>query len=260
MCHCAENAVSSEYIVDCSNIAIAAIPLGIPTKTTHLYLDHNSLTRINNFVFTKQNQGLKLLSLAHNQLNKLENEVFKYLINLEVLIWYDNKLEYVNSMPKNLFTPLRKSLKVLDIRRNFLNPDLKLMYYPVSFSELHNLVELRIDILRDKPLPKEYRDMKHLQKFIFIDGRPNVVSLKDDTFDAVSKSNISEIQLIGLNVGVIGQRTFSKLSQLRILDLSNNPQLNAHLGEIGPSLWNTSIEVLRLNNTGISNEGGPVLN
>ena len=33
-------------IVDCSNAAIAAIPLGIPTKTTHLYLDHNNLTRI----------------------------------------------------------------------------------------------------------------------------------------------------------------------------------------------------------------------
>ena len=108
MCQCAENVVSSKYIVDCSNAAIAAIPLGIPAKTTHLYLDHNNLTRINNFVFTKQNQGLKLLSLTHNQLNKLENEVFKYLINLEVLILYDNKLEYVNSMPKNLFMPLKK--------------------------------------------------------------------------------------------------------------------------------------------------------
>ena len=65
------------------------------------------------------------------------------------------------------------------------------MYYPVSFSELHNLVELRMDILRDKPLPKEYKGMKHLQKLIFTDGQPNVVSLKDDTFDTVSKSNIS---------------------------------------------------------------------
>ena len=162
-------------------------------------------------------------------------------------------------MPKNLFLPLRKSLKILDIRRNLLNPDLKLTNYPVSLSELHNLVELRMDILRDKPLPKEYRDMKHLQRLIFTDGRSNVVSVKDDTFDAVSKSNISEIYLIGLNIGIIGPRTFSKLPQLRILDLSNNPQLDAHLGEIGPSMRNTSIEVLRLNNTGISNEGDPSL-
>ena len=259
MCQCTEHVVASEYIVDCSNAAIAAIPLGIPAKTTHLYLDHNNLTKINNFVFTKQNQGLKFLSLTHNQLNKLENEVFKYLFNLEVLILYNNKLEYVTSMPKNVFLPLRKSLKVLDIRRNLLNPDLKLMNYPVSLSELHTLVELRMDILRDKPLPKEYRDMEHLPRLIFTDGRPNVVSLKDDTLDSVSKSNISEIYLIGLNVGVIAPRTFSKLPQLRILDLSNNPQLDAHLGEIGPSLRNTSIEVLRLNNTGISNEGDPSL-
>ena len=158
-------------------------------------------------------------------------------------------------MPKNLFLPLRKSLKVIDIRINLLNPDLKLMNYPVSLSELHNLVELKMDLLRDKPLPKEYKDMKHLQRLVFTDGRPNVVSLKDDTFDAVSNSNISEIHLIGLNIRVIGPRTFSKLSKLRILNLSNNPQLDAHLGEIGPSLRNTSIEVLRLNNTAISNEG-----
>ena len=107
-------------------------------------------------------------------------------------------------MPKNLFLPLRKSLKVLNIRRNLLNPDLNLMNYPVSLSELHTLVELRMDIVRDKPLPKECRDMKHLQRLIFTDGRPDVVSLKDDTFDAVSKSNISEIHLIDLNIGVIG--------------------------------------------------------
>ena len=182
MCQCTENEVASEYIVDCSNAAIGAIPLGIPAKTTHFYLDHNNLTEISNFVFTKQNQGIKFLSLTHNQLNKLEKEVFKYLFNLEVLILFNNKLDYVTSMPKNLFLPVRKSLKVLDIRRNLLNPDLNLMNYPVSLSELHTLVELRMDILRDKPLPKEYRDMKHLQRLIFTDGRPNVVSLKDDTF------------------------------------------------------------------------------
>ena len=88
MCQRTENIVASEYIVNCSNAAIAAIPLGIPTKTTHLYLDHNNLTEINNFVFTKQNQGLKFLSLTHNQLNKMEKDVFKHLFNLEALILY----------------------------------------------------------------------------------------------------------------------------------------------------------------------------
>ena len=88
MCQCTENVVASEFVVECSNAAIAAIRLGIPTKTTHLYLDHNNLTEINNFVFIKQNQGLKFLSLTHNQLNKMEKDVFKYLFNLEVLILY----------------------------------------------------------------------------------------------------------------------------------------------------------------------------
>ena len=72
MCQCTENEVASEYIVNCSNAAISAIPLGIPAKTTHLYLDHKNLTEISNFVFTKQNQGIKFLSLTPNQLNKLE--------------------------------------------------------------------------------------------------------------------------------------------------------------------------------------------
>ena len=88
MCQCTENVLASEYIEDCSNDAIAAIPLGIPAKTTHLYLDYNNLTEINNFVFTKQNQGLKFLSLTHNQLNKMEKDVFKHFFNLEALILY----------------------------------------------------------------------------------------------------------------------------------------------------------------------------
>ena len=94
---------------------------------------------------------------------------------------------------------------------------------------------------------------------IFSNGRPNAVSLNDDTFDAVAELNIKEIHLVGLNIGRIGEKTFSKLLRLRLLDLSNNPRLNATIALIAPSLRQTCVSTLRrLNNTGLGIDGHPL--
>ena len=257
MCRCTENKVALQRIVDCSHAGLTSIPLDIPAETTHLYLDQNNLEYLNKTSFSKQNRGLKVLSLNHNKVRKLEVGVFKNLPSLEVLTLYNNSLEFSTSLPKNVFLPL-KNLKVLDVRMNLLNEDLLLVKYPVSVSELTNVIELRMDILRDKPLPTECRAMMSLQRLIFSGGRPNAVSIKDDTFDALAELSIQEIHLVGLNIGRIGKKTFSKLSRLRLLDLSNNPRLNANIAIIAPSLRLTSLSTLRLNNTGLGIDGYPL--
>ena len=165
---------------------------------------------------------------------------------------YNNSLELVNSLPKSVFLPVRTSLKVLDIRMNLKNENLDLLNYPVSVGKLYNLVELRMDCLRGKPLPGEYRYMVHLEKLVFMDGRTNIVTLQNNVFDSVSMSKISEINLAGLNIQTIGLQTFSKLKALKTLDLSNNLRLVNHVGDIAASLRNTSVKALRLNNTGLS--------
>ena len=257
MCRCTENKITLQRTVDCSHTRLTSIPGDIPADTTHLYLDQNNLEYLNKTSFSKQNQGLKLLSLNHNKVRNLQIGVFKNLPNLEVLALYNNSLEFSTSLPENVFLPL-KNLKVLDVRMNLLNKDLDLVNYPVSISELTNVIELRMDILREKPLPKEYRTLRRLQRLVLSDGRQNTVSLKDDTFDAVAESNIQEIHLVGLNIGRIGKKTFSKLSSLKLLDLSNNPRLNANIALIAPALRQISLSTLRLNNTGLGIDGYPL--
>ncbi len=57
--------------------------------------------------------------------------------------------------------------------------------------------------------------------------------------------------MVGLGIGAIENGTFKILSELKVLDLSNNPRLTWRI--VGPlyDLHSTSIEKLYLNNTGI---------
>ena len=110
-----------------------------------------------------------------------------------------------------------------------------------------------MDCLRDKPLPLEYSSLRKLNILTFEEGRQNVISLGNNMFDTVTNLNISEINLAGLNLRIIGQHTFSKLRMLRKIDLSNNPDLAIHLTDISSSLKKMSIRVLNLNNVGIVN-------
>ena len=124
-------------------------------------------------------------------------------------------------------------------------------------AELYNLEELRTDIVRSKPLPQEYSNLKMLQRLIFIGRRSNVISLSNNIFNAFSALSISEINLNGLDIGIISRQTFSNLSSLRQLGLSNNPRIHTNLGTVAESLGNTSIRILKLNNTGIGNSPNP---
>ena len=76
----------------------------------------------------------------------------------------------------------------------------------------------------------------------------------DDMFKAVSGLGITDIDFAGLDIGVIGNKTFLHLVTLKTLDLSNNELIGYHIENIIPALKKTSIETLRLNNTGISLE------
>ena len=249
MCRCTQNA--SKYTVDCSYAELSKVLREIPPKVTHLFLDYNNLKYLRNESFPEYKKQLKVLSIKHNQMKKLEAGVFQHTPNIQELDLYNNSLEHENSLPHPVFQPLSQSLKILDIRMNMMNP---LNYkYPYSISNLKMLMELRMDCLRHKPLPFEYSNLKSLKKLIFQGGRKDIISLGNDTFDSISLLNVSEINLAGLDLGIIGKDTFSKVKMVRKIDLSNNPELAIHLADIAPSLHNTSIRVLNLNNVGLVN-------
>ena len=258
VCRCIENASAGQYVVDCSNSGLDSIPKNIPKETTHLYLDNNHLKYLQKSSFPKQYPRLKVLSIRNNELKKVSSGLFNNIRNLKQLFLYNNSLQYKYSLPKSLFLPLRTTTKILDIRMNIRSHDLKFLGYPKSLAELHNLEELRMDLVRYKPLPQEYSNMRMLQKLIFMGGRSNVISL-NDTFDALSSLNISEIDLSGLDIGFIDRHLFSNLTSQRQLDLSNNPNLYSNFGTLADSLRRTSIRILRLNNTGIGNSPNPTM-
>ena len=128
------------------------------------------------------------------------------------------------------------------------------MNYPVSVGELVGLKELRIDCLRNKSLPIEYGKLKNLTKLSFADSRKGLGFVSDDMFLAVAALNITDIDFAGLNIGFIGNNTFLNLPRLKTLDLSNNKVMGYHIENIIPALKKTSIESLKLNNTGMGQE------
>ena len=85
---------------------------------------------------------------------------------------------------------------------------MNLVNYPSSIGELHSLEELRMDCLRDQPLPSEYSKLKQLRKMVFTSGHRNVGLLPDNLFSAVTDLYVTEVDLAGLDIGVIGKETF----------------------------------------------------
>ena len=237
-----------KYIVDCSNTGLISVPRQIPIKVTHLYLDYNNITTLRDGSFEQKLPNLVMLSFKNNRIHKIGDNAFKYLPRLRELNLFNNS---INSLSKSVFTPLSKTLEILDIGMNFKKGNTVRLHYLISITELFRLVELKIDIIKNKSLPNEYSQLKHLQKLSFIGGGRYIKYIRDDMFDSVKLLNITEVRLIGLQLDVMGKQTFLKTPNLRILDLSNNPRLGIHLPDIADSLKNTSIQALRLNNTGI---------
>ena len=248
-CQCLK--YEGKFAVDCSNTGL--ISKGIPFKMTHLYLDNNDIKVLYNNSFVQGKSGLfnlLYLSLRNNNLGRLEIKSLQMLSNLEELDLYNNTLGFNISFSKYVFSPLRNSLKVLDIRMN-LGDEVSSIIYPTSVSELLKLEEFQIDCLRDQQLPAEYNAMKKLTTLIFSSKMRDVRSIGNNTFDFVSNLNISEINLSRLQIGILGAGTF--INSLKILDLSDNPRLGSNLRNILTSLKNTSLEQLKIKNTGVGN-------
>ena len=252
-CRCVNGKPKHKFIVDCSNADLTAVPEDIPVRVTHLILDNNNIQILPNEAFKGKQQGLDnllVLSIKNNNLYKIGTTAFKYLPKIQTLNLFNNNISFLS---KSVFTPIRKSLLILDIRMNIKKDNTQSSHYLQAIAKLTNLVELKIDIIKHKSLPKEYGQLKHLQKLTFLGGGRYIKLIPNDMFDSVKLLNINEIYLIGLQLDIIGKQSFLKTPNLRVLDLSHNPGLGAHLSDIAVSLKNTSIQVLKLNHTGISN-------
>ena len=241
--------VTGGYTVNCANADLDYVPQGIPKYTTILILDKNNITAIRNDSFGTGLPHLLTLSIKGNGLTSIEADAFNNMPMLETLDLFHNNLEHNNSLPYSVFVPLSKTLKVLDIRRNLMKDNITLIDYPKAIGSLTSLTTLKIDGLTNKALPAYYGQLQNLERLIFGGGRSDVVVLANDTFDTVSKLNITEINLSNLRLGFVNESTLGKVKSLQILDLSNNPSLGSSLIHLVQGLKPTGVHTLFLNNT-----------
>ena len=215
LCQCKVD--GDKYVVDCSRLGLKSVPESIPTRTTHLYLDDNNLKILQDGSFNQGNKGLPnlvTLSIKRCKLEKIEVAAFHGLPSLKESSLYNNSLEQENSLPNSIFQTLNKSLKMLDIRINLMNPNIDLTNYPKSIPELNNLEELRMDCLTNKRLPAEYSSLKHLQTLIFGGGWGNIRILHQKMFESIVKLKVTKIVLYGLYIN-LGENVFwSKILEL----------------------------------------------
>ena len=252
-CSCSNDTQLGRVTIDCSYVGLKTVPENLPLNVTHLYLDYNKIVSLQNGSFGRGRlQCLTFLSIKHNQMKEIYSDGFTGLDRLKELNLFNNSLKYENSLPGSVFVPLSHSLKVLDIRMNLLGAE---KHYPPSVGELYYLEELWIDCLRDQSLPSEYSNLKKVRKIVFSGGRNHVGSLGNNLFSAIKDLNVTEVDLSDLDIGLVGKQTFSQLHNLHKLDLSNNNVLSLQFHNFAPSLKNTSIQSLMLNNTGIGGSG-----
>ena len=118
-CKCSE--LKGVFIVDCSNTGVKSVPIGIPARTTHLYLNNNNIVIlcVNSFAHSKMGlPNLVTLSIRSNAMSRIEIQALKGLHKLKQLDLYDNSLKLLDSFPMSVFVPISQSLEFLDIRRN----------------------------------------------------------------------------------------------------------------------------------------------
>ena len=153
--------------MDCSNGGLTTVPEDIPVEVNHLILDNNNFRTLPNEAFKGKHHELRnllVLSIKNNILHQFGITAFTYLPKLKKLNLFNNSIRF---LPKTIFIPISKSLLLLDIRMNLENNNMESSDYLPAVAQLTNLVELKMDIIRNKSLPKEYGQLKHLQKLSF---------------------------------------------------------------------------------------------
>ena len=242
-------------LVNCSNGGLTSIPSNIPVRTTHLSLDGNILHNISSNAF--RNLGnLRWLELSASHIYNLESGAFNNLWKLNFLGLKNNYLSEKNgSYAQGVFSPVARTLQVLDISGNLRNISNNKLSYPSKFlSVLHFLRVLKLDCISGKKLDNEFKNVSSLKELDFSNGIQTEY-IPDDMFYSLHDLNVEKFNLSNLNISTISGAVFSKLASLRVLDLSNNPRLVYNVVDVAHGLRNTSIEELYMSNAclGIKN-------
>ena len=241
-------------MTNCSNAGLTSIPKTISSLASYLLLTGNNFSKIKNNSFSNL-VNLVWLDLSSSHIYHIESDPFLQLVNLKVVFLKDNHLcQKNNSYAEGVFNSLRK-LKFLDISGNLKNIPPTIRTYPGNaLKALRSLEVLRLDCIYGQKLSKEFQNLTHLKELDFSYGT-EAEYLPDDMFDSVSKVAIEVVNFTNVNLTKINGSMFAALKSLKVLDLTNNPQLKQITEDISLALQQTSIQELYLAKTCLGRTG-----
>ncbi|KAJ3614815.1 hypothetical protein NHX12_018385 [Muraenolepis orangiensis] len=261
---------------DCSHMSLNDIPQNLPGNITHLDMSHNRLICLPGASFALYS-GLLHLDVGFNSLTKLDETLCLTLVRLQMLNLERNEVHVLQE--KDLSHCVH--LKVLNMASNRLKLKAK---EGNPFASLENLTTL--DVSKNMLVSAMLGTRPQLPSLVALTLSHNAISaLKQDDFLFLSLStslrvlNLSNLPLKKFENGCFKLRTltlaksltgtldldpspFGPLTNLNILDLSNNNIANINAGML-KGLVNLMVLKMQHNNLArvwkSANIGGPVL-
>ncbi|XP_072037328.1 uncharacterized protein [Amphiura filiformis] len=260
-CYLAElgNLPNELLLLDIASNTFPSFPTTLPKNLTHLSLDNNDLSILNQTLLHNKSTMVSLV-LSHNNLSVIASEVFSHLYTLKHLYLDLNMLELIQI---DLFDKLIK-LDILDLSNNRIDSlpsgifkdchQLKELWLNnnklgvIQIDLFDELTKLEILSLRSNNIESlqsdVFRDLQQLRELYVNENKLNVI--QSDLFNSLTKLetlNLGKNHIESLPSGV-----FRDLRQLRKLHLYKNK-----LYMIESDLFNnlTNLEILSLNENNI---------
>ncbi len=198
---CINNGTNADYIdiYNCNGVSYQNLARNIQTE------------KITKFAAGSQN----------NEFPKIDNEMFRGMINLDKLWLYDCKIENID---ENTFADL-KVLSLLSLQKN------KIKTFRVNtFSNLENLKELFLYENEIKELPAGFFEiLTELEALAINDNKLEIIH--GSTFR--NNKKLKKLWVYSNNIRAVAAGTFVEVKKLTLLDLENNTCINKLYGSNG---------------------------
>ncbi|KAL4231233.1 hypothetical protein ACF0H5_008815 [Mactra antiquata] len=239
-----------KLMVNCTSSGLKVVPTYIPSNTTVLTLDGNSIKSLTPGIF-KNLTILKYLDLSNNEITSLDFGVFEGLNNLLTLELDENKIRYTaSSFPEGIFKPL-VSLHRLNLRQKFHNVlnDERLIYPVNALVNLTNLRQLLIDGIDSNFNGTAFSKMSYVESLTLTSqyGRCRLKTTTPGMFNTLKSVVIMDIS--NCSLVKVEENSFCELKSLSEIDLSHNTDLGfKSLRNITAGLQSQKLRLLNLNN------------
>ncbi len=222
--------------------------------TTHLTFKFHDVKILQNDSFSTL-QDLVFLDLSYNNIEQISSHAFRNLKKLRILLLNNNFLTAKHPTdtvyPVDVFKPISKALKILDISYNIGDDESILPYEALSL--LTELEEIVFNLPANRQLESGFSKMIKLKVINCMGGQSN---LPDNFFENVTNLEIETVCMVQNSLRMCGQ-SFANLHHVKMLDLSDNSNLFSGSNYNFTSFFLTlpsTLTHLYLNKTGILGE------